>query len=291
MKVRRLAIIGATGNVGRALTAELRSRGAEVIAIARTASRLPPTGAGLFPVCMDLDAPCNDLRAALWGADCVLNVAHARFTRRILAALPEPSVRLVTLGSTRKFTRFPDLKAAQMEDAEAAHDETANGLIVHPTMIYGGADNNISRVLRIVRRLPLLPLPQQGRALIQPIHRDDVVEVLIAAIRSQAGREPLIVAGARPISYAQVIQHCAKATGRNTGIVSVPYWGMRALAWGTRMAPGIPAISSAEVRRLLEDKIFDIAPMKARLGVIPCTFEEGLARMVAAGELAGRHVI
>jgi len=291
MKGQRLAVIGATGNVGRALIAELLGHGAEVIAIARTASRLPQPATGLFPVCVDMDAPGNDLRAALRGADCVLNVAHASFTRVILAALPEPSARLVTLGSTRKFTRFPDWKAAQVADAEAAHTQAANGLIVHPTMIYGGADNNISRILRIVRWLPLLPLPQKGGARIQPIHRDDLVQVLIAAINNKAGHAPLIVAGARPISYAQVIQLCAHAMGRKTGIISVPYWGMRALAWSTRMVPGIPSISGDEVRRLLEDKVFDITPMQARLKVMPCTFEEGLARMAAAGELAGRHVI
>lgn len=291
MKGLRLAVIGASGNVGRALVPELSRRGAEVAAIGRTASRLPHMADGVLPICVDLDSPGKDLREALGRADCVINVAHARFTPRIIAALPDPAVRLVTLGSARKFTRFPDEKAAQMLDAEAAHGEIANALILHPSMIYGGADNNISRILKLVRWWPLIPLPQQGRALIQPVHRDDVVQCLLAAISIGAGREPLVIAGARPISYAQAIRSCANALGRKTTIVSFPYGGMLALAWLTRILPGLPAIGGDEVRRLLEDKAFDISAMQTRLGVNPCAFEEGLARMAAAGEFAGPHAV
>jgi nucleoside-diphosphate-sugar epimerase len=291
MKGLRLAVIGASGNVGHALVLELSRRGAEVAAISRTAARLPHMADGVHPICVDLDSPGNDLREALGGVDCVINVAHARFTRRIIAALPDPAVRLVTLGSARKFTHFPDQKAAQMQDAEAAHEEALNALILHPSMIYGGADNNISRIFKLVRWWPLIPLPQRGRALIQPIHRDDVVQCLLAAIDSGAGRAPMIIAGARPIDYAQVIRSCAHAVGRKAGVVSVPYGGMLVLAWMTRILPGLPSIGGDEVRRLLEDKAFDISPMRTRLGVNPCTFEEGLARMAAAGELAGPHAV
>lgn len=279
MKGLRVAVLGATGNVGRALVAALGVRGAEIVAIARTVSDLPSLGGAVHPRIIDLDGDEQMLRGALKGVSCVINVAHARFTRKIIAALPHEAVRLVTLGSTRKFTRFPDQKAAQMQDAEAAHAQGVNGVILHPTMIYGGMDNNISRILRIVKWTPFVPLPQQGRALIQPIHRDDVVRCLLAAISVDAGNAPIIIAGAQPSAYARIIQTCGRSVGRRVWVMPVPLWGMLALAWLTRCVPGVPSIASDEVRRLLEDKAFDIGPMQVRLGVRPCTFEEGLARM------------
>lgn len=279
MKGRRIAVIGATGNVGCALVAALIAQGAEVVAIARTISRLRQLGATVHPHTIDLDGDQPILGDSLKDADCVVNVAHARYTRKIVAALPQRAVRLVTLGSTRIFTRFPDQKATEMQDAEAAHAQGVNGVILHPTMIYGGMDNNIGRILRIVKWTPLVPLPQQGRALIQPIHRDDVVQCLLAAISEDAGNAPIIIAGAQPRSYAWIIQTCGRSVGRRVRVISVPLWGMLALAWLTRCVPGVPPIARDEVRRLLEDKAFDIGPMQARLGVKPCTFEEGLARM------------
>lgn len=294
MKGMRIAVIGATGNVGVALVAALVAQGAEVTAIARNMARLQQLGAGVHPCSIDLESDVQLLHAALNGAGCVINVAHARYTRKIIAALAHHGVRLVTLGSTRKFTRFPDQKSAEMQDAEAAHAQGVNGIILHPTMIYGGADNNISRILNIVRRSPLVPLPQQGRALLQPIHRDDVVKCLLAAISPDAGCEPQIIAGAQPMSYARIVAACGHSVGRRVMVVSFPVWAMLALAWLTRWIPGVPLIAHDEVRRLLEDKAFDIGPMQARLGVKPCTFEEGLVRGAAGGAAGGmtrRHVI
>ncbi|MFZ5930124.1 MAG: NAD-dependent epimerase/dehydratase family protein [Pseudomonadota bacterium] len=279
MKGQPIAVLGATGNVGRALVAALGARGAEIVAIARTVSDLQSLGGAVHPRAIDLDGDEQKLREALEGVSCVINVAHARFTRKIIAALPHNAVRLITLGSTRKFTRFPDQKAAQMQDAEAAHAQGVNGIILHPTMIYGGADNNISRILKIVRWTPLVPLPQQGRALLQPVHRNDVVRCLLAAISADTGNAPIIIAGAQAMTYARIIQACGRSVGRRVRVISVPFPAMIALAWLTRCVPGVAPIARDEVRRLLEDKAFDIGPMQVRLGVKPCTFEEGLARM------------
>lgn len=279
MKGLRIAVLGATGNVGCALVAALAARGAEIVAVARTLSDLPSLGGTVQLRAVDLDGDEQKLREALKGVSCVINVAHARYTRKIIAALPHNAVRLITLGSTRKFTRFPDQKAAQMQDAQAAHAQGVNGVILHPTMIYGGMDNNISRILKIVRWTPLVPLPQQGRALLQPVHRDDVVQCLLAAVSVDTGNAPIIIAGAQAMTYARIIQACSRLVGRRVRVISVPLPAMLALAWLTRCVPGVPSIASDEVRRLLEDKAFDIGPMQVRLGVKPCTFEEGLARM------------
>lgn len=291
MKGLRVAVIGATGNVGRALVAALLTQDAEVVAIARACAHLRRPGGRIHFRSVDLEKGGRELREALQGAHCIVNVAHARFTPTIINALADPSVRLITLGSTRKFTRFPDQKAAEVLDAEAAHREGVNGIILHPAMIYGGADNNISRILRIVRWTPFVPLPQRGAALVQPIHRDDVVRCVMAAVKNQISGEPIIIAGAQAISIAQAVRVCARAAGRSVRIISIPLRGMMALAWLTRFVPGVPGVQTDEVRRLLEDKAFDIAPMKERLGVTPCALEEGLARMRAAGEIAGQDVI
>lgn len=288
MRGMRVAVIGATGNVGCALAPALLERGAKLLTIARRAERFRFLGHGTALWAIDLDGDGLLLKRALANVDCAINVAHPKYTRAIIAALPGPAARLITLGSTRKFTRYPDQKAAEVLDAEAAH-AGVNGLILHPTMIYGGRDNNISRILRIVRRAPFVPMPQAGTALMQPIHRDDVVLSLIAAIGHDVNGPPLVIAGAKALSYAALVRACGEAVGRDMKIISMPAPGMRVLARASQWLPGLPSVTGEEVQRLLEDKAFDIAPMQARLGVRPCTFEEGLARMRMAGEIAGQN--
>ncbi len=277
-----IAVVGASGNTGALLVERLVRGGAKVIAISRTPdrlARLADPNVEIRPVDAGGDAAL--LRAAVIDASVVINVAHARYTRALIGALAGPDVRLITLGSTRIFTRFPDTKAAEVSDAEAAHAGVVNGVILHSTMIYGGADNNIRRIIRFVRRIPVVPLPQGGRALLQPIHRDDVVECLIAAINKDVGREPVIIAGAEALPYSDIIRACGRAIGKNVWIVSLPLWAMLALAKLTRYLPGIPAIETDEVRRLCEDKAFDISAMQERLGVTPCNFTQGLTRSPA----------
>jgi hypothetical protein len=52
---------------------------------------------------------------------------------------------------------------------------------------------------------------------------------------------------------------------------------LRSLAGLTRLIPGLPSIGADEIRRLTEDKAFDIAPMRDILGVLPMPLEQGLA--------------
>ena len=51
-----------------------------------------------------------------------------------------------------------------------------------------------------------------------------------------------------------------------------------ALAGILRYIPFLPRIRAAEIRRLLEDKSFDVRPMIDTLGSTPMPLAEGLAR-------------
>ena len=58
---------------------------------------------------------------------------------------------------------------------------------------------------------------------------------------------------------------------------------LMALAPLTAVVPRIPRVRAAEIRRLLEDKAFDIGPMRETLGVAPRPLEAGLAETFAFG--------
>jgi len=66
----KIALIGATGNVGQRIVKEATDRGHEVVAIARDPSKLPPQS-GVTPVQADLSDDAR-LQAAIAGADVVV---------------------------------------------------------------------------------------------------------------------------------------------------------------------------------------------------------------------------
>ena len=115
--------------------------------------------------------------------------AHARHAGAVIDAAPADA-RLIFLGSTRKFTRWPDAHGNGVLAGEAAFLASGRaGVMLHPTMIYGAqGEDNVQRLAALLRRLPVVPLPGGGKALVQPIHQDDVTRAIRAALDHRVGR-------------------------------------------------------------------------------------------------------
>lgn len=270
-------VIGASGRSGAALCRSLLADGLSVVPVIRNPDRWRATDLPGLPRRADLAG--TGLEAALADATRIVSCAHARHVPAILAAAPKDAL-LVALGSTRKFTRWPDDHGNGVLVGERALLSSGRpGVILHPTMIYGAAgENNVQRLAALMRRLPVLPLPDGGRALVQPVHQSDVTRAIRAALDLEwTEPEALVIAGPAPLPYADFSRAVAKAAGLATPrIVSVPAGLLLGLAPLTRL-PGLPRIRPSEIRRLLEDKAFSIHAMRSRLAIEPIPLDRGLA--------------
>jgi nucleoside-diphosphate-sugar epimerase len=267
-------VIGASGRSGLALCRALAEAGTAVVPVVRAAARWPGPGPARVA---DLEG--TGLGPALEGAGAVVSCAHARHIPAVLAAAPA-GARLVLLGSTRKFTRWPDAHGDGVLAGERAFLASGrDGVLLHPTMIYGAeGEDNVQRLAALLRRLPLVPLPGGGRALVQPIHQADLTRCIVAALGvAWTGPASIVVAGPAPVAYADFVRAVAAAAGLPPPrLLGVPPALLLALSPLTRL-PGVPRIRAAELRRLLEDKAFDIGAMRDRLGVEPMPLASGLA--------------
>lgn len=270
-------VIGATGRSGAALCRSLLDDGVEIVPVVRDAARWATTGLSGEHRLADLTGA--GLSGALTGATRIVSCAHARHLPAILAAAP-PNARLIALGSTRKFTRWPDAHGDGVIAGERALlGSGRSGAILHPTMIYGAAgEDNVQRLAALIGRLPAVPLPGGGRALVQPIHQSDVTRSLRAALDIDwTGPEAVVIAGLTPLPYADFVRAIAAAAGlRRPRIVPVPAGLLLALSPLTGL-PGLPRIRPSEIRRLLEDKAFGIEAMRSRLGIDPIPLATGLS--------------
>jgi uncharacterized protein YbjT (DUF2867 family) len=280
----RVIILGASSRIGRKLLARLQQRGVDSVAIGRTEASL----AGIAAPHRLVDfADRADLGRALADADAVVSctplVSVPAVT--ILEALPERATRILFTGSTRRFTRFPDAAAAALAEAETRLAASGRaGIILHASMIVGeGGGRNVERIAATIRRFGIVPLPRHGTMLVQPIYTDDVAACLERALERVAGCEaPMVIAGPEAVPYRRLIEAVGDAIGRKARILPVPAAPLMAAAGLTRLLPFAPRIEPAEIRRLLEDKAFDIGAMRARLGVEPIGLAAMLRRTFAA---------
>src|SRR5439155_25711459 len=120
---------------------------------------------GAAPVGGDLDDPDSvDAVFAASQAEALVNLASLGFGHAptIVAAAEEAGLRRAVFVSTTAI--FTTLEARSKAVRQAAEDTvTASSLhwtIVRPTMIYGGPDDrNMARLLQLLRRFPVVPLP------------------------------------------------------------------------------------------------------------------------------------
>ncbi|MDB5413441.1 MAG: NADH-ubiquinone oxidoreductase [Rubritepida sp.] len=272
-----IAVIGASGRSGAALCRALRS---PFRAVVRDAEKWLALGIKAPHLVADLHDEAA-LRGALADAVTVISCAHARHAAAILTAAPE-SARFIFMGSTRRYSRWPDSHGDGVRAGEAAFLASGrSGAMLHPTMIYGAeGEDNVRRLAALMRLLPVLPLPGGGASLVQPIHQDDVTRCLVAAASLEtAGAEVIAIAGPQALSYRDFCAAVARAAGlAPRRVLALPVALLMAASPLTRALPFLPRIGKEEIRRLTEDKAFDITPMREMLGIEPVPLAEGLRR-------------
>jgi uncharacterized protein YbjT (DUF2867 family) len=197
------------------------------------------------------------------GAAAVINMAHVGFAEHVVKACQLAGVRrVISLSSTRRFTQFPERTARMVIAGEAAF--AASGLdwtVLRPSMIFGGdRDNNLEKLVRWLRKCPVLPLPGGGRNLVQPVFTWDVVDAIVRALErpeTTVGRA-LTLAGPRAMTQRELYEIVGRALGRKVILVPVPFGLMLAGAGLLEKTQRRPLITRDQVRRTLEDKAFDI---------------------------------
>jgi nucleoside-diphosphate-sugar epimerase len=141
--------------------------------------------------------------------------------------------------------------------AALAREEAAlarGACVLRPTMIYGkGRDKNLSRLIRSMRRWKVPIVPGDGSQLIQPLHVDDLVD-LIACHRKAPAAGLYPVGGAEALPLGELVGTLAQVLGLRFPVVAVP---RRTLRFAAAFGPLI-GVRADQVRRLAEPKVVDM---------------------------------
>jgi uncharacterized protein YbjT (DUF2867 family) len=280
----RLLVTGGSGFLGGYVLDEARRRGHQVVALARSDKAAGAvTERGAEPLRGDLDDP-SALLGVFSSARCtsLLNIASLGFGNApaIVAAAQAAGIdRAIFVSTTAVTTRLPARSKQVRLDAEWQIRESGlKWTILRPTMIYGGpGDRNLSRLLRLLRKVPMVPVPGGGRHLQQPVHVADVASAVLSAIeRPESAGTTYDLAGPEPLSFAELLRIAARAADSRTRFVPVPLRPLVAAARGYEMLAPRPRIRAEQLQRLAEDKAFIIDDAVRDLGYAPRPFAEGI---------------
>jgi uncharacterized protein YbjT (DUF2867 family) len=290
----RLLVTGGSGFLGGYVLREATRRGHETVALARSpAAARVVAGCGAQPVTGNLDEAsqlCDVFAAAR--CDALVNLASLGFGHApaIITATRQADIsRAVFVSTTAVTTKLhAPSKRIRVTAERQVRESHLQWTILRPTMIYGAAgDRNLSRLLTVLSRARLLPVPGGGRHLQQPVHVADVADaVLTAAERPAAAGVIYEVAGPEPLTFTELLRTCASAVASRTRFVSVPLSPVIALASGYELVSQHPRIKAEQLRRLAEDKAFPIDTAVRGLGYAPRPFADGIGAEARAMGLA-----
>jgi uncharacterized protein YbjT (DUF2867 family) len=228
----RVAVVGATGTIGRPLVAALADASHQVTAISRSGSSVP--GAEIVVAADASDA--GEMRAALDGADVVYHLVHS-LGQPDFEAIDRAAARAVAEGAAAGgASQVVFLGGLGKEDADlSAHlrsrAETAAILMKGPVpvttlraaMIVGANSAAFETILALVDRLPVMVCPRWVSVETQPVALADVVAALIVVCgRAQSFGSTYDVGGPEVMTYRAMMERTARIRGRRPLLIEVP---------------------------------------------------------------------
>ena len=239
---RRIAVTGASGFIGRHVTAHLTARGDQVVVVRR------PFEPGA-------------LAQTLRGADAVVHLAgvvsalrerdyftaNVDGTRAVAGAARAAGVALIHISSLAAAGPASPRTPRSEEDPPApinaygrskldgeraiAATDGLRWTILRPGVVYGPGDRALLPVFRLAAR-GILPLVGRADAAYTFIHIADLVRVITAAADRSAAGDTLFVGHPNPVTTRDLLEGVRAASGGRGTIVRIPLAVTRLAAFG-----------------------------------------------------------
>ncbi len=153
-------------------------------------------------------------------------------------------------------------------------------VILRPSLVYGKEDKkNLSGIIKIIKKYPVFPLIG-GSSKLQPIHVDDVVDIIIQSIKNKkANNKTYFVAGPEEIIFKRVIKILSAKLNKKVLMVPIPPFIPIFLVKVYEKLSKNPAIVNEQMARLMTNNVCDISETKKDFNFNPLTFKEGVNKL------------
>jgi uncharacterized protein YbjT (DUF2867 family) len=303
-------IVGATGYVGTLLTKALVAEGRPV----RALSRRPPTGSrdALVEVVRGDVLGDEGLDEAFRGCEVAYYLVHSmeagatsfeardrRAANNFVAACRRAGVeRVVYLGGIEPSGALSPHMRSRLEVERILMDDLSGATGLRASIVLGAHSPSFRLMVRLIERLPVLPLPPWRHRRTQPIAERDVIASLVRTplVDTTAGRSIDLV-GPDPLTYGEILQGIAEELALDRPELKVPIFTAPTFA---AVAASVAGADAELVRALMGSLNADVLPRSERaaqemtevFGIRPLPFKRAVRRALADWEreepLAGR---
>jgi len=286
MTIDRVLVVGAGSALGSEIVQVLRQRGHGVLASYRTPRRsvqdaLIALGADL--VRLEL-ADAQGVADALSQVDAVIFTPILTASSRAAKLLSPAKPAIFFSSNNVAIDPQADVYARLLAAESAVRTAAPHASIVRPTMIYGYPDDqNLSRLMRAMRRYLIIPSPGRGAALQQPVYFKALARMVVSELTDQrSGGRICAIAGPAPVTQRALYGAVAKAAGVSPVIAPIPSRLFAAMIGGLEKAGMRLPVTAAQIARAGRDKtpkgdciLLTDTPLEAGLAALAAALDDG----------------
>jgi nucleoside-diphosphate-sugar epimerase len=199
-------------------------------------------------------------------------------TERLLdAALRFKIPYLVSISSSVVNSKAVDDYTETKKAQEALVAQSGiSQIVLRPTLMFGWFDRkHVGWLARFMQRVPVFPIPGDGRFLRQPLYAGDFCDVIVSSIESKKTGQ-FNITGQERIDYIDMIRAVKKATGAKARIITIPYRLFWALLKTNTLWDKNPAFTPRQLEALVTPDVFEVIDWPGIFKVRPTPLAEAL---------------
>ena len=295
MSDRKIVVTGAAGLVGQNLLPRLKRRNlGEIVAIDKHSSntailrRFHPE---LRVIHADLSIPGvweQELEGCTHVVSCHAQIGglhHEEFVRnnvvateRLLDAALKANVDYIVNISSSVVNSLAVDDYTETKKAQEAL-VAASGIrqvILRPTLMFGWFDRkHVGWLARFMKRVPVFPVPGDGKYLRQPLYGGDFADIIASAIESGI-TGAYNITGQERIDYIDLIYLVKDAVGARARIQKVPYSLFSLMLKANALFDKNPPFTAKQLQALVTPDIFEVIDWPSIFNVRATPLKEAL---------------
>ncbi len=191
-------------------------------------------------------------------------------TRNILHAIRDGQVaQLVHISSSVVESVADDFYTNTKKlQEQLVRDSGIDCPVLRPTLMFGWFDRkHLGWLSRFMQKVPVFPVPGDGRYLRQPLYVGDFCNIIISCIDSGKRGGVFNISGHEKIDYIDIIRDIRRAIGARTMIVKIPFGLFYFLLWLWSRFDRNPPFTTQQLKALVARDEFEVIDWPDIFGV------------------------
>jgi nucleoside-diphosphate-sugar epimerase len=191
-------------------------------------------------------------------------------TRLILDAITANHIsRLIHISSSVVESVAHDYYTDTKKAQERMVLESGNPCpVLRPTLMFGWFDRkHLGWLSRFMQKVPIFPIPGNGRYMRQPLYVGDFCNIIISCIENTIAPGVYNISGHEKVDYIDMIREIKRATRSNVLITRIPYRMFYAMLWMWGLVDHNPPFTTQQLSALIAKDEFAVIDWPGIFGV------------------------